>query len=129
MKKNNGFSLIECLVAIFVIAVIILFVSNVFPYLYRGFQLSENHMYAAYLGRSLLEVARSSYFNTITPYSGNYICSGIKNSDSFSLKMDYSVGVDNIVPNEKKLVWVNIQWKEQGVKKNVTLETIIIYNP
>jgi len=125
MKKNCGFSLVEALVAIFIIVILLVFVMNVFPFVYKGLQLSENHTSAAFLGRSLLEKARRTAFDEILPYSGSKTFETIKNGKKIKLKMDYEVKV-NIMAEDKKAVWAVVSWNENRGKKKVVLETIIV---
>ena len=129
MKKEFAFSLVEALVAIFIIVILLIAVMNIFPVVSKGLQLSENHISAAVLGRSLLENARTMYIDDIKPYSGSQTISGLKNGRTFTLKMDYSLNVKELVQGQKKQVWVAVKWNEVGLKKQVILETIIIYNP
>jgi len=129
MKKELAFSLIEALVAIFIIVILLIAVMNVFPAVHKGLQLSENHMSAAVLGRSLLEQARNTYIDEIKAYSGSQTITGLKNGNSFTLKMDYNLSVKELVKGQKKEVWATVNWNEAGRKKQVILETIIIYSP
>jgi len=129
MKKEVAFSLIEALVAIFIIVILLIAVMNVFPAVYKGLQLSENRMSAATLGRSLLEQARNTYIDDIKAYSGSQTVTGLKNGKTFTLKMDYNLSVKELVKGQKKQVRATVKWNDEGRNKQVILETIIIYNP
>ncbi len=129
MKKELAFSLIEALVAIFIIVILLIAVMNVFPAVYKGLQLSENHISAATLGRSLLEQARNTYIDDIKAYSGSQTVTGLKNGKTFTMKMDYTLSVKELVRGQKKQVWTTVNWNDGGRSNQVILETIIIYNP
>ena len=123
--RNYGFSLVEALVAIFIIVILLAFVVNLFPFVYKGLQLSEDHLNAAYLGRSLLEQARRTYFEEIVPYSGSRTYETIKNGRKIDLKMDYKFEVSTFDEDEKQ-VWITLTWGDSSNKKKVILETIIV---
>ena len=123
--RNYGFSLVEALVAIFIIVILMVFVVNLFPFIYKGLALSENHVNAAYLGRSLLEEARRTYFDDIVSYSGTEATEIIKNGRKTRLNMDYKLDV-SLIDEDKKQVWVTITWGDSSNQKKVVLETIIV---
>jgi len=116
---------VETIVALCVLLLVVVIVLSVFSTARRGVQLSENHVNAALLGRSLLEDARRGGFDRAVPGTGTTTLAGLNNGSSFSQAFHYSTSVQALGAG-KKLVWVDVTWHEATGDKKVTLETLLV---
>lgn len=136
MSAKKGFTLVEALVAIVLILVLIVFVFTIFTAIRKGMSLSENHINAAILGRSILnEVYSIGAYNLDNlkdgTSKGTYSTYGYNNGNPFVMIFDYQIDVvTDSIYNDKKNVCVTVKWKEsqKGVSedqyKQIILETI-----
>ncbi|MDQ7825259.1 MAG: prepilin-type N-terminal cleavage/methylation domain-containing protein [Candidatus Eremiobacteraeota bacterium] len=119
MKKSQGFTLIESLIAFVLIAILIITLVSVFSMQRRGMQASENRVKAAFLGRSVLEGMKTRTFDDIYAYSGKVTYTGLDDSAQgvkdkvHTLEILYNVSVE-AQGADKKIVWVDLSWTERG---------------
>lgn len=127
MKLKRGFTIIEALIAIFLIVILLVSIFGMFASTRRSMQLSENHVKAAFFGQNLLENIRRFGFDNIspTPTTGTYTFAGLDNGKPFSQLVNYSINVTN-QDTDKKLVWVTLTWTEATGNKQVILETLLV---
>jgi len=124
MRTRQGFSLVETIIAMALTIMVIAILFEVFPMTRRGLQLSENHVNAAFLGRSLLDEVRATGFTAITPREGSISFSGTDNGAVFDQNIDYRIEVQAL-DTDKKLVWATMNWQESSGAKQLVLETIL----
>lgn len=122
---GRGFTLLEVLVAVFILVIFLVVVFNIFPVTRHALQLSENHLNAAFLGQSLLEEARTAGFSSIVPISGSRTFSGTDNGNPFTQTINYSVSLQSL-DIDKKRVWAMLLWREFTGSKQIVLETTIV---
>ncbi len=125
MRKSRGFSLVEALVSFLLIMIAGIVILGAFPSARKGLQLSENHVNAAYLGKSLLDDVRRTGFDSAAPLSGTYDYKGLDNGAAFSQRFTYNVYLETI-SSTKKRVRAEVSWKESTGNKNVILETLLV---
>lgn len=133
LKRKSGFTvglskaytLLEVLVAVFVLVIFIVVVFDIFPVTRRALALSENHLNAAFLGNSLLEQARTAGFNNIAPTSGSRTFSGTDNGNAWTQTIQYNVEVQSLSA-DKKRIWATMTWHDFTGDKQVVLETTIV---
>lgn len=127
MRRKGGFNLIEVLVSVFLLAMAVLFVFSVFPQARQGAELHVNHARAAYIARQLLEELAAAEFASIAPSSGDRSFTFTSDGRPASLTIHYEIQVQN-QDVDKKLVWIELTWKEQGQPRRLVMETIMV-NP
>lgn len=125
MNQQKGFTLMEVLVAVFVLTIFIVVVFNIFPVTRHALQLSENHVNAVFLGKSLLEDARTAGFGSIAPISGSRTFGGTDNGNPFTRTINYTVSMQALGV-DKKRVWVTLSWHEFTGDRQIVLETTIV---
>ncbi|MCD6310608.1 MAG: hypothetical protein J7M18_07815 [Candidatus Eremiobacteraeota bacterium] len=125
MLEKRGFALAETLVVMVLIILLLLFIIILYSTTHRGLRLYENHVNAAFLGKSLLDDARKSGFDNILPAVGNYTFNTVKDGKEASQTINYNLDVQDI-DTDKKLVWATMTWHEASGDKEVVLETIIV---
>lgn len=123
MSKERGFSLVEAIVALFLVIITAIVLLNIFPASRKGLQLSENRVSAASLGSSILEDARKKKFDNISTSTGSFEYKGTDNGSPFSQNFNYKLNVQLVNP-DTKLLWVDVTWTEATGSKKATVETI-----
>lgn len=121
---RRGTTLVEVLVALFVLCLLFTLVFAVFPPAKEGLYIAEINANAAFLGESLLEQARSAGFSGVVPSSGSQTFSGLDNGLSFTETVNYTVGVQSVNAGEKE-VWAVMTWSEPSGSRQMILETIL----
>lgn len=127
MNNKKGFTLVETLVAMSLIFIMLVFIITLFTTVRKGFHLSENHVNAAFLGRTLLSDAQKTAFPSIISSFGTKTFTGIDNNAPFSQKINYNLNVQTL-DTDKKIVTAIMTWNESTGSKRVILETVIV-NP
>lgn len=127
MKKQRGFSMVEALISIALILIAGFALIKLIPAAKMGLKLSENHVYAAYLGRSLINEAQMAGFNNIAPVTGTVEYKGVNDGAPFSQVFSYKTELQT-TDTDKKYLWATITWHETTGDKKVVLETIVV-NP
>ncbi|MGV8121563.1 MAG: prepilin-type N-terminal cleavage/methylation domain-containing protein [Candidatus Xenobiia bacterium LiM19] len=125
MRRRQGFTLVEAMVTMFLIALMVVALLNVFPRIRKGSARSEVRMNAAFLGKSLMDTVRSNGFNKAASSSGTMTFSGLNNGNSTTQKIDYSINVQTLSSN-KKQVWIILSWNDAVGKGRLTMETIMV---
>lgn len=122
---KRGFTIVESIVAVYIFFVIIIFIFNIFPSVHKGLALSENTVFAAMLGDSVIDAFRSGTFSNITGSVGNIAnISGIRDGRPFSITFTYDVLVQSI-SQDLKYVEVPVRWNEPSGGKQVVIDTRI----
>lgn len=132
MRKERGFTLVEALVAIFLIVILIGFIFSIFSTTRQGLNLSENHVSAVILGRSILsEMYNLGYGNVTAVAWTTYMMSGLNAGNKWVMGFDYKVDVVNTsIYDDEQTVAVTVKWLEphaQGTgsqSRQVVLESI-----
>ena len=125
MKKIKGFTLVEALVSLGLLVLMVIVLVGIFPAVRGGLQLSEDHLNAASIARSLMEDLRQDGFGGIVGGSGSRNLTGTKNGAPFSRTFNYTVNVQNLA-EDKKLLWIVLNWQENGKSKQMVDETIVV---
>ena len=120
----KGFTLVETVVALFILALLALFVTGVFPQLHRSVELSRGHSQAAHLGRSLLEAARRQEFPNLASWSGACSIPGEVAGRISTLEFTYAVDVVELAPGLKR-VGAEVRWTTSSGGKRVDVQTEI----
>ena len=120
----TGFTILESLLATFIIILLWLSLFSVFSTLKKGMNHSENYYMAAFLGKTLMENARTAGFDNVSSYSGSQSVNGISNGAHFVLNISYIVNVELLSPTKKR-VWTVMNWREENGNKQVVLETLL----
>jgi len=128
MRKKRGFTLVETLVAIFLLVILLVFIFSIFSTTRQGMRLSENHTNAAFLGRKILnEMYSIGFDNMVSISKRTYSLQGVNEGNPWVMNFDYQVDVvTDSIYNDKKTVWVTMEWQEKKGKKHVTLETVFV---
>jgi prepilin-type N-terminal cleavage/methylation domain-containing protein len=122
--RRSGFSLLEVMISMFLLTILGLFVFNLFPVIRRGMQFTENQIYAAYLGKSLLEQARASGFDALAPSSGSQTLSGTDNGVLFTQTINYTVSINSVTTGEKR-IFATMTWHEATGNRRMVIETLL----
>lgn len=130
MKKENGFSLIEVMVALFVSFVVLMFVFGTFITTRKALQFTEDRTNALFLGHTLLNDARSQ---PLPPLTNPNVCTDFRNGSSTFSGRDNGVPFSRVINFEvcqsgeigRRLVRSEMTWTEDDQKKSLTLETVI----
>jgi prepilin-type N-terminal cleavage/methylation domain-containing protein len=128
MRTTRGFTLVETLVAIALLVILMVFILTMFSTTRQAMRLSENHTNAAFLGRMVLnEVYGAGFDNMVSTSKRTYSLQGVNEGNPWVMNFDYQVFVQaDSVYNDKKTVWVTIEWQEKKDKKKVTVETVYV---
>lgn len=129
MNTQKGFTLVETLVAIFLVVVLIGAVFSIFSSTRKGLSLSENHTNATMVGRSVLnELYNSGYANITSAPRKTVSLSGYNNGNRSAMNYDYTVDVQEDTTLHNKDVSVTVTWPESAVpgrqSKRVIVETV-----
>ncbi len=120
----KGFTLVETLVALFLLALLTIFVTGVFPQLHRSVELSRGHSQAAHLGRSLLEAARRQEFPNLASWSGACTIPGEVAGRVSALEFTYAVEIIELEPGLKR-VGAEVRWNTSSGGKRIDVQTEI----
>ncbi len=123
MSDQKGFSLVEAIVALFLVIITAIVLLNIFPASRKGLQLSENRLSATALGSNILEDAGAKKFDDINELKGNFEYKGADNDAPFSQRFDYKLNVESINEDLKRL-WVEVTWTEATGSKKAIVETV-----
>lgn len=124
-RSSHGFTLIETLMSIGLIVVMISFLVSVFPTARKGLQLSENHMNAAFLGRSVIDGVRAAGFDSAASSTGSVAFTGTDNGAPFSQTINYAVTVTSVDTDQKQVV-ITLSWHEAMGDKQIVVETLMV---
>ena len=122
--RPRGVSLVEALVCLGLIALSATVLVRILPSARQGMALSEHHLDAAFLGRSLLEQARSQGFGGVSPGQGSLVQREVRDRVESLQEFLYSLEVASPGANRKQ-VWVTVRWREPGGQKSLVMETIL----
>jgi len=122
--RRRGVSLVEALVCLGLIALSATVLVRILPSARQGMALSEHHLDAAFLGRSLLEQARSQGFGGVSPGQGSLVQREVRDRVESLQEFLYSLEVASPGANRKQ-VWVTVRWREPGGQKSLVMETIL----
>lgn len=138
MKKENGFSLIEVMVALFLLFMLLIFVFGTFITTRKALQFTEDRTNALFLGHSLLNDVRSLNYATLPAppanpndcsniMNGSRTFNGMDNGASFSRVINYNVCVPQAVGIGAggRLIRAIMTWTEDNQNKTLTMETLI----
>ncbi|MHC9542121.1 MAG: prepilin-type N-terminal cleavage/methylation domain-containing protein [Vulcanimicrobiota bacterium] len=125
MIRERGFTLVEAMVTMFLIALMVVALLNVFPRIRKGSARSEGRMNAAFLGKSLMDTVRSNGFDKSLPSTNTVMFSGLNNGNPTTQKIDYSINVQTLSSN-KKQVWIVLSWNDALGTGRLTMETIMV---
>lgn len=127
MKKFSGYTLIEVLVSIFLLAFCILFIISIFPTSNEALKQAENIEIASELAHQQLDIVNKTYFASINSFSGEYLYTSFKNGINYAQDFIYNVSV-NTVPGYSNLkdVVINIIWTEKRKSQSINAETIVV---
>lgn len=122
--RLRGVSLVEALVCLGLIALSATVLVRILPSARQGMALSEHHLDAAFLGRGLLEQARSRGFAGVSPGQGRLTQSGTKDRAATIQEFLYTLEVASPASGRKH-VWVTLNWREPGGQRSLVLETLL----
>lgn len=131
MRKFSGYTLIEVLVSILLLAFCVLFIISIFPTSSEALKQAENIEVASSLAHQQLDAVNKTSFAAINTFSGPnyyYLYSGFKNGVNYTQKFFYSATVTPVVgfSNLKDIV-VNITWAEKRrPNQSIKAETIVV---
>lgn len=123
--RRLAFSLVETIMALLILVIIFVFVFSVFSTTRKGLQLSENHMNAAFIGRTLIDEIRRGGFDGAVARTGETTLKGMNDGNPFAQTFHTSVFVES-TDADRKLVWVDVAWREATGDKRITVETILV---
>ncbi|GEM_PF-3092813 len=123
-RRPPGISLVEALVSLGLIALSATVLVRILPSARQGMTLSEHHLDAAFLGRSLLEQARSQGFDGVSPGQGRLTQAETRDQVESVQEFLYALEVAAPAP-DRKYVWVTVNWREPGGPKSLVMETIL----
>lgn len=122
--RPRGVSLVEAVVCLALIALSAVVLLRILPSSRQGMTLSEHHLEAAYLGRGLLEQARSQGFAGVTPVQGRLTLSGTRDRAKTLQEFLYSLEVAS-PGSDRRQVWVTVRWREPGGQRSLVMETLL----
>jgi len=125
MTRRHGFTLVEAMVTMFLIALMVVALLNVFPRIRKGSARSEGRMNAALTGKSLMDNIRSNGFDKAVPSTGTVTFSGLNDGKPTTQKIDYSINVQALSSN-KKQIWIVLSWNDAVGAGRLTTETIMV---
>ncbi|MCE1246327.1 MAG: hypothetical protein LWY06_06765 [Firmicutes bacterium] len=117
--------MVESIISILLMLLLAIFVFTTFPSIRMGLHLSQDHVNAAIIGRSLINDARKAGFDNITASSGTKTLSGTDNGAPYNQTYNYNFSSQTVAA-DKKVVWATVTWNESGKQKSVTVESIIV---
>lgn len=124
-SRDAGFTIVESLLAAFIIILLWFTVFSVFSTVKKGMNHSESYYMAAFLGKTLMENARGAGFDNVSSYSGSQAINGVSNGAQFVLNISYVVNVTLLSPTKKR-VWTVMSWQDGSSNKQVVLETLLV---
>lgn len=124
-QRGRGFTLIEAVVAMFLIGLAISFAFQVFPRARESSQGHQDHVRAALLGEGLLQRARAVAFDELASYSGEESYQGLADGHPFSRTMRYQVQV-TLAGTDRKRVAAEVTWTDGGGRsRRFVAETVV----
>ena len=130
MKKNSGYTLIEALVSIFLLAFCVLFIISIFPTSSGALKQAENIEVASSLAHQQMDAVNKTSFAAINNFAGSYTYTGSKNGVNYIQSFIYTVTVNPVAgfTNLKDVV-VSITWAEKRrPNQELNAETIVVDN-
>ena len=124
LRRLLGISLIEALVCLGLIALAATVLVRILPSARQGTISYEHHLDAAFLGRTLLEQARSQGFEEVSPREGKLVQTEVRDQVESLQEFLYSLEVTSPAPSQKN-VWVTVSWREPNGQKSLVIETIL----
>jgi len=121
-QSNKGFTLIETVVAVFVLTIGVLGVFTVVQNITFSSQLNSSKLTATYLAQEGIELVRNqrdSNWLAGSPW-GSRLPSGTKTG--LLGKFNRTIAITKPLPN-KKIVSVEVSWQERGKNYSVTAQT------
>jgi len=122
--RRRGVSLVEALVCLGLIALSATVLVRILPSARQGMALSEHHLDAAFLGRTLLEQARSQGFEGVAPGQGRLTQAETRDRVESVQEFLYSLEVASPA-SDRKHVWITMRWREPGGQKSLVMETLL----
>jgi len=122
--RSRGVSLVEALVCLGLIALAATVLVRILPTARQGMTLSEHHLDAAFLGRTLLEQARSQGFEGVAPGQGRLTQAETRDRVESVQEFLYSLEVASPA-SDRKHVWITMRWREPGGQKSLVMETLL----
>jgi prepilin-type N-terminal cleavage/methylation domain-containing protein len=116
--QDKGFTLIETMIAVFVLTVAILALVSVTVMVIKGNSLSKTMTTATTLARDQMETLKN------TSYAGIGSTSYAAVTGFPGYERRWTVTTSTTPPNQKKIV-MEVRWTWQGTPHTVALETII----
>lgn len=123
---RRGFSLIEALMACFVLFTTIVVSFSVVAQTMRGTSLSESHVRAAYAAHGLLNQERALDFYEVTPAVGSIVLRGVRDGQAYTQTLVYAVDIELLDPDTKR-VRATVTWNESAGSRQVILQTVVTH--
>lgn len=123
IKSRKGFSLIETLIAMYLLLICVFFIISVFPASTLTNKAMENLILASTLARNKLEGLRTMNFDSILSFSGTSIYSGVKNGVNYAQDFSYNITVSSLNSNLKDIL-ITVTWEEAKMNKTFKLESL-----
>ena len=126
--KKNGYSLLEVLVAIFLISFCVLFIITILPTAFNSTKISERTSAAMLIADNMMDIIDNVTFaqaQTYNGYSLEYVVSGITNQKNYTDTYIYQIVVSPINSRTKSVLLVVYAPPVINPAKCYKLETII----
>lgn len=119
MRRRSGFSLIEILFAVAILASGFLLVMGMFPTSFRGVHQGKHRLVANQLAQAYMDRERSKSFNTMssTVYNDNYttVVNGVSSSAAYRTTVRVTPGSGTLAASNKALIEVQTEWVQTEV--------------
>lgn len=125
---NKGYSLIEVIVSMGLVAICILLTISVFPVLMKGVKSAEHTQVGTILGQNILEDLRNVSFAQLDLYNGynsSYTNTGYQNGVQYVENFIYNVSVSTVNSRTKDVVARVTKPPTAASSIKVELETLI----
>lgn len=123
-RRSRGFSVVEALMAFFILSTAIVVAFSVTGQIVKGTALSESHVRAAAVAHGLLNQQRAVGYPSAVGGSGTVSSSYAKDGVSRTQQMLYNVGIEQIATDTKRIT-ATVTWQESTGSKQVVLQTVV----
>ena len=126
MKKNRGFSLLELIIAIAVLAVGLVGVLQIFPIGLRASQRAGMMTKASFLAQNKIEDIKLAGFDAITELPPKIPLSGEDGDFEWAIKID-DISLEGVESSDDmRKVVVTVTWPERNTTKSKDFITYVI---
>lgn len=140
--RRRGFSLIECVVATFVLAVGFVAVASIYPMAHRGASVNANHVAAMQIASGVLAHIRSAPYGStvsetcLSPETLVMVIEGTPGAVTFSKEVTFQRGGSTADTNAvADVASVTVTWTEgtkassEGIRKSITVTGGVFREP